>query len=148
METLVIEKIAKTVSIPLLKLATAYPQTRVHGRVITIKVVGVSFERLQEVLALLQMGDRIWLEMEPSNPYDLNAIKVSRSNGEQIGYLSRSLAASIVPYFIAYRYPVRGKVSLLTGSGWGGYTLGCVVTFKLPRFTHNNNGNPELDWDD
>jgi len=115
METQVIERVEKTVSIPLLKLATAYPQSRVHGRVITTKVVGVSFERRQEVLALLQMGDRIWLEMEPFNPYDLNAIKVSRSNGEQIGYLSRYLAASLAHYFKAYGNPVKGKVSLLTG---------------------------------
>ena len=86
--------------------------------------------------------------MEPSNPYDHNAIKVSRSNSEQIGYLSRFLAASIAPYFRAYRNPVKGKVSLLTGSIWDGYTLGCVVTFKLPRLIHHQNDNPELDWDD
>lgn len=148
METQVIERVEKTVSMPLLKLATAYPQSRVHGRVITTKVVGVSFEGRQEVLALLQMGDRVWLEMEPSNPYDLNAIKVSRSNGEQIGYLSRYLAASLAHYFKAYVNPVKGKVTLLTGSSWDGFTLGCVVTFKLPKLTYHKNGNLELDWDD
>ena len=67
------------------------------------------------VLALLQMGDCKWPEMEPSNPYDRNAIKVSRSNGEQIGYLSSYLAASLAHYFKAYGNPVSGKVSLLTG---------------------------------
>ena len=148
METQVIEKIEKTVSMPLLKLATLYPQSHVHGRVITTKVVGVSFEGRQEILARLQMGDRIWLEREPFNHYDHNAIKVSRFNGEQIGYLSRYLAASIAPYFKAYGNPVKGKVSLLTGSLWDGYTLGCVVSFKLQRLTQHNNGNPELDWDD
>ena len=148
METQVIERVEKTVSIPLLKLATAYPQSHVHGRVMTTKVVGVSFEGRQEVLACLKMGDRIWLEMEPNNRYDHNAIKVSRSNGEQIGYLSRYLAASLSPYFKAYGCPVKGKATLLTGSLWDGYTLGCVVTFKLPRLTHHQNGNPELDWDD
>ena len=61
METQVIEKIEKSVSMPLPKLAPVYPQARVHGRVITTKVVGVSFEGRQEVLARLQMGDRCLL---------------------------------------------------------------------------------------
>ena len=61
------------------------------------------------------MGDRLWLEMEPFNPYDLNAIKVSRSNGEQIGYLYRYLEGSLAHYFKAYGKPVKGKVSFLTG---------------------------------
>ena len=133
---------------PLLKLAPVYPQARVHGRVITTKVVGVSFEGRQEVLARLQMGDRVWLEMEPTNPYDRNAIKVCRSNGEQLGYLSRPLAASVAPFFRAYGYPVKGKVSLLTGSSWDGYTLGCVISFKLPKLTNHNHDIPDFDWDD
>ncbi len=148
METQVIEKIEKTVSMPVLKLAPVYPQARVHGRVITTKVVGVSFEGRQEVLARLQMGDRVWLEMEPTNPFDRNAIKVCRSNGEQLGYLSRQLAASVTPFFRAYGYPVKGKVSLLTVSAWDGYTLGCVVSFKLPKLTHHNQDIPDFDWDD
>ena len=148
METQVLEKIEKSVSKPLPKLAPVYPQARVHGRVITTKVVGVSFEGRQEVLARLQMGDRVWLEMEPTNPFDSNAIKVCRSNGEQIGYLNRHLASSIVPYFRAYRFPVKGKVSLLTGSAWDGYTLGCVISFKLPKLTHHNQDVPDFDWDD
>ena len=148
METQVLEKIEKSVSKPLPKLAPVYPQARVHGRVITTKVVGVSFEGRQEVLARLQMGDRVWLEMEPTNPFDSNAIKVCRSNGEQIGYLNRHLASSIVPYFRAYRFPVKGKVSLLTGSAWDGYTLGCVISFKLPKLTHHNHDIPGFDWDE
>jgi hypothetical protein len=145
METQVIEK---SVSTNLPKLETTYPQSRVHGRVITTKIVGVTFEGRQEVVARLQMGDRVWIEPEPSNPYDPNAIKVCRSNGEQIGYFSRYLAASVAPYFKAYSYPVKGKVTLLTGSGWGNYSLGVVIAFKLPKLTNHKNGNPELDWDD
>ena len=148
METQLIEK---TVSMPVLKLATAYPQARVHGRVITTKVVGVSFENRQEIVAKLQMGDRVWLEMEPSNPYDANAIAVSRSNGEQIGYLNRHLAASIHPYFAAYAHPVHGRVTLLTGSSWDGYALGVLISFKLPKMSqikHNTFDSQFDDWED
>ena len=69
------------------KIDSKTPDIRMHGRIITTKVVGVSFEGRQEVVAKLQMGDRIWLEREPFNPYDVNAIRVTRNNGEQIGYL-------------------------------------------------------------
>lgn len=151
METQVIEKIEKTVSMPALKLAPTYPQARVHGRVITTKVVGVSFENRQEVVAKLQMGDRVWLEMEPSNPYDHNAIKVCRSNGEQFGYLNRHLAASVHPYFTAYGHPIRGRATLLTGSRWDGYTLGCIISFKLPktRQIKHNTFDSQFDvWED
>jgi len=94
------------------------------------------------------MGDRVWLEREPSNLVDGDAVKCCRSNGEHFGYLSRSLAASLAPYFRAYRFPVKGKVSLLTGSAWDGYTLGVVISFKIPKLTRHNNDNPDLDWDD
>lgn len=148
----VIDRIAppiKEVDIP--KLPKTFPHARVKGRVVTTKVVGVTFEGRQEVVACLRQGDRVWLEMEPTNPYDRNAIKVSRENGEQIGYLNRHLAASICPYFKAYGYPVKGRVALLTGSGFGGYSLGCTVSFKLPKQNQLNNNRSGLqfeDWDD
>ena len=130
------------------KLQACYPQSRVHGRVITTKVVGVTFEGRQEVVAKLQMGDRVWLEMEPSNPYDANAIMVSRSNGEQIGYLNRHLAARIIPYFKAYRYAVKGKVTLLTGSSSDGFTLGCVIIFTVGQAKNTPSIPGFDDWED
>lgn len=137
MESQVVEKISKPVHVKVLpKLNGYYPDTQIQGRGVSTRVVGVTFEGRQEVVARLQMGDRIWLEMEPDNQHDLNAIKVCRSNGEQFGYLNHQLAADIVPYFRRYGYPVHGKVSLLIGSGWDGYSLGVIVSFKLPK--HNS----------
>jgi hypothetical protein len=137
------------------KLQASYPQARTKGRLITTKVVGVTFSNRdrnrQEIIARLQMGDRVWLEMEPDNRYDPNAIKVCCSNGEQIGYINRHLAASIHPYFAAYGHPVRGRVTLLTGSNWDGYTLGCVISFKLPKTSqikHNTFNSLFDDWED
>ena len=132
------------------KLQATYPKERVKGRLITTKVVGVTFEGRQEVVARLQQGDRVWLETEPTNPFDHNAIKVCRSNGEQIGYINRQLAASISEYFRAYAYAVRGRVTLLTGSLRDNYTLGCVIAFTLPK-SGQINTNPRNsqfdDWD-
>jgi len=155
MEGQVIERIGKPIQETRLpKLRAYYPYTTIKGRLISTRVVGVSFDGRQEVVACLRMGDRIWLEMEPDNPYDHNAIKVTRENGEQFGYINRLLAADIVHYFRAYGYPVQGKVSLLTGSRWDGYSLGVVILFKLPKpkGSNNNGHNPSFDdwedWDD
>ncbi len=148
----VIERIARPIQEQTLpKLQEAYPQARVKGRIVTTKVVGVTFEGRQEVVARLRQGDRVWLDREPTNPYDCNAITVCRENGEQIGYLNRYLAASLIPYFKVYGYPVKGRVALLMGSGFGGYSLGCMISFKLPKQQQLKNNCSHLqfeDWDD
>ena len=79
------------------KIDSSTLDVRMHGRIIVTKAVGVSHDGRQEPIAKLQMGDRIWLEREPFNRYDVNAIKVVRNNGEQIGYISRHLARSLAP---------------------------------------------------
>jgi hypothetical protein len=148
----VIEKIEspnKEETLP--KVQSTYPGATVRGRILTTKVVGVTFEGRQEVVARLRRGDRVWLDREPDNPYDRNAITVCRENGEQIGYLNRHLAASLNPYFQAYGYPVKGRVTLLTGGSYNGYSLGCLVSFKLPKQHQLNNNHNSLqfeDWDD
>ena len=152
MESQVIEKMSKPVHVKVLpKLNGYYPDTQIQGRVVSTRVVGVTFEGRQEVVARLQLGDRIWLEMEPDNQYDPNAIKVCRSNGEQFGYLNRQLAADVVPYFRRDGYPVHGKVALLTGAEWDGYSLGVIIIFKLPKLKNaNSHGHlPSFDaWDE
>jgi len=133
------------------KLETSIPQSKIHGRVISTRVVGVTFDGRQEIVAQLHEGDRIWLEREPNNRYDYNAIRVSRSNGEQIGYLNRHLAANLTPYFDAYGKPVRGKVILVTGSRWNNYSLGAIVAFKLPKpnqFRKNHSSQYFDEWDE
>ena len=148
----VIEKIVRPIEeINIPKVQATYPQARVKGRLITTKVVGVSFEGRQEIVARLLRGDRVWLDREPTNHYDRNAISVCRENGEQIGYLNRHLAASLNSLFQAYGYPVKGRVTLLTGGNYNGYSLGCMISFKLPKQHQLNNHPSHLafeDWDD
>ncbi len=152
MESLVVENIGKSSQETYLpELRAYYPYTTIKGRLISTRVVGVSFEGRQEIVARLKMGDRIWLEMEPNNPYDRNAVMVTRENGEQFGYINRLLAADIVHYFRAYGYPVEGRVALLTGSRWDGYSLGVVILFMLPmpKKLKNNGQVPTFDnWYD
>lgn len=128
------------------KIDCAVPDTRSHGRIITTKVVGVSYR--QEAVARLQMGDQVWLEREPFNRYDTNAIKVIRNNGEQIGYINRYLAQSLAPLMDRLNSPIRGKVYLLTGSRYEDYTLGVVIALKLPKAHQHDPIDPFNEWDD
>ncbi|MFW5962007.1 MAG: single-stranded-DNA-specific exonuclease RecJ [bacterium] len=60
------------------------------------KVVGVTFEDRQELIANLEQNDEIWLEREPDNKFDCNAIKVCANVG-QIGYIKGDIAQRLSP---------------------------------------------------
>jgi len=50
----------------------------------------------QSIIPRCRVGDLLVLEHEPDNPHDVNAIRVLRQNGEQIGYLEREFAGQVV----------------------------------------------------
>jgi hypothetical protein len=65
----------------------------------TFHVVGVSHANRdgssrQNMLSMLGHGDTLWMEREPSNPHDPNALRVMSQYG-QIGYAPRQLAATL-----------------------------------------------------
>ena len=70
------------------------------------KVVGVSKDNQdgssrQEIIQReVAEDDKLQLEAEPENPYDANAIKVLSKNGNQIGYLSKEMAETILSALI------------------------------------------------
>jgi single-stranded-DNA-specific exonuclease len=140
--------VAQNVSIAIQpKAVVSGPESKIHGKVVTTKVVGVSFEDRQELISRLQTGDRIWLEREPQNPFDANAVSVTNNLGEQVGYLNAHLAAALAVYFDRYGKPVRGRVYLLTGSSFDNYNLGIVIAFKLPKKRDPKNYIFD-DWED
>ncbi len=60
------------------------------------KVMGVTFEGRQDLVAGLSAGDALELERQPANPHDANAIAV-RFGTLHIGYLRREIARRIAP---------------------------------------------------
>src|SRR5207249_3119713 len=50
----------------------------------------------QAIIPRCRVGELPVLEHEPDNPHDINAIRVLRQNGEQIGYLEREFAGEVV----------------------------------------------------
>ena len=79
------------------------------------KVVGVTFEGRQDLVAGLRPGETLALVREPHNPYDPNAIAV-RFGTLQIGFLRRPIAQRLAPNIDAgERYTA--EVRHVTGGG-------------------------------
>ncbi|TAF64926.1 MAG: hypothetical protein EAZ55_09700 [Cytophagales bacterium] len=51
----------------------------------------------QEIIRRTQIGETLMLIPDVLNPYDKDAIKVVRLNGEQIGFIGRELAIELKP---------------------------------------------------
>ncbi len=80
------------------------------------KVVGVTFDDRQTVIAALAPGDTLALRREPDNPHDPHAVRVAAPDGRMIGYLRARVAGRIAPAMDAGgRY--RAIVSRVTGGG-------------------------------
>jgi len=105
----------------------------ITNQTIHTRVVGVSFEKRQSVVACLQLGEKVLLIREPENRFDPNAVKVIRQDGRQFGYLDRYLAAELVVTLDRFGESVLAEVALLTGGHYIGSSLGVVIKFDLPE---------------
>lgn len=54
-----------------------------------MKVVGVTFDGRQRIIARLQPNQELMFVPEPSKPYDNHAVKICTLSGEQIGYVAK-----------------------------------------------------------
>jgi hypothetical protein len=99
---------------------------------IDTKVVGVTFEGRQSIVALLSVGEKVQLIRDPYNPHDRNAIKVVRQNGQCFGFISRSLAAGWASKFDNYRKPVEAVVTSITKGNSADSNIGVTIRFDLP----------------
>ena len=105
----------------------------ISTRTIQTKVVGTSFNGRQSVVAQLQQGEKVILERDPHNPFDRNAIKVVRQDGQQVGFLDKFLAAKLAERLDRHGKAVNAKVVSLTGGFYAGSWLGVVIKFDLPE---------------
>jgi hypothetical protein len=56
------------------------------------RVAGVTFEGRQRVVERCSENETLTLVREPKNKYDKGAVKVMRSNGEQLGFVHKSVS--------------------------------------------------------
>ena len=116
-------------------------------REIHTRVVGVTFEGRQSVIAQLRVGERVRLCREPANLYDRHAIRVVCLNGQQIGYLSRSLAATLAERFDVHGKPVPAVVTALPGGYSPNAARGVRIRFTPPRRLFVANQDPHIVYD-
>ncbi|MCL2606743.1 MAG: single-stranded-DNA-specific exonuclease RecJ, partial [Coriobacteriia bacterium] len=91
------------------------------------KLVGVTFEGRQELIAMLQEGDKLELVRDSANDYDQNAVAVIARrlggiSGGQLGFLNRDLARELAPVLdegIAYITTVASLTGGIDGQSRG-----------------------------
>ena len=97
------------------------------------KVVGVTHKNgdgtsRQKILKKMRRegreGETVYLEHEPDNPFDENAVKVLNTDSEQLGYLSSELAEDIVER-VANGEVFNAVISEFTGGDELRPTVGC-----------------------
>jgi single-stranded-DNA-specific exonuclease len=95
------------------------------------KIMGVSFEGRQDLVAGLTAGEPLELVREPENPHDASAIQV-RYGALQLGFLRREIAKRLAPNFDAgERYTA--EVASVTGGGNKNVGVNIFVRRERPR---------------
>lgn len=110
----------------LFRRAADYLDDARYGRVedaaaLYTKVVGVTFDARQAVIAQAREGDPLRLRREPANPHDPHAVQVTTEDGRAVGYLNAQLAARLAP---AIDGGVRYRATVARVTGGGDRTLG------------------------
>jgi HIRAN domain len=123
-----------------------------HVRSIHTKIRGVTFDnpdganRQQIIRQWCHSGDALYLEREPNNPADRNAIQVKRvicsdvpdkpRQGEPLGYLSRDLAERFAPQMDEGFVLMAARITEVTG-GEDGRSLGVNIQVEEYRSTQH-----------
>jgi len=110
-------------------------QPEQRGTIIETKVVGVTYEGRQEIIARMQVGEQLTLVREPNNPHDRNAISVCRQDGTSIGFINRHMAAGLAQQIDRMEEPAHAVVTALYGGGTSEYNRGVKIRFLMPGST-------------
>jgi single-stranded-DNA-specific exonuclease len=88
------------------------------------KLVGVTFDGRQHVVATLRPGERLRLVREPANAHDPHAVQAVTEDGRALGYLRARLAGRLAPSIDA---GVRYRISVAAVTGGGERPLGINI---------------------
>jgi HIRAN domain len=134
-------KVSEAVSTPTRKAGFDDAKTMAapeNCRVFYSKVAGVTHKNpdgtsRQRIIKTCAPGEGLVLVREPENPYDPDAVKVYRSSGEQVGYLSADRLASEISSTMGSGEQVTAEVSQVTGGTKGKPTRGLNIKIIVPR---------------
>lgn len=94
------------------------------------KVVGVTFDDRQKVVARLKPKQLLRLIRDPKSAHDPNAILVNTMSGQNVGHLSADLASDLAPW-IDRGYGWSARVLEVTGGRNDAPTLGANIILTL-----------------
>ena len=102
------------------------------------KIVGVTFEGRQDLIAGLQPGQELELVRQPENAFDANAVAVHFGR-LQLGFVRKPIAARIAPHIDAgERY--RAEVKHITGGGTRSVGVNIWVTRERAESARERTG--------
>ena len=101
----------------------------------SIKVVGVSYDNRQEICKRIMMGDKVYLEREPNNFHDSNAIKVLHNNNH-FGYIPKETAINLAKILDASLFSYNSTVTNMTGGG--NYNIGVHIDIIFSQEQNSN----------
>jgi len=101
------------------------------------KIMGSSFkEGAQDVLSILEAGDTLYLQPEPTNKYDENAIEIYFGD-IVLGYIAKETSPKILEDVKADK--VKCKVAQVTGGVPGKDNFGCNIEVTVERDEEDGN---------
>jgi hypothetical protein len=118
--------------------------TKIIGQVTPSKnlyntwVVGSTYEGRQNVVRKLTVNETFQLHREPHNPYDRNAIRVERLDGECFGYINRFEAAKLAPQLDAIGQLILGQVARIDVKATPYITHTVYIRFEIPEGGESN----------
>lgn len=110
------------------------------------KVVGVTFDNRQEIIATLITGQLLEVKRQKDNQYDINAIILQTMEGNEIGFLKADIAKFLAP-IIDSGTKYEATVTMLTGQA--SETLGVnIFVYKEQKESFKNLKKQEFTLDD
>lgn len=88
------------------------------------KIAGVTFDGRQRLISGLAVGQELVVRRDRGNVYDCNAIALFDGNGNQLGFISRDLAARMAPQMDG---GVKFMVRVAAVTGGNGYSYGVNI---------------------
>lgn len=95
------------------------------------QIAGVTFGNRQNLIQLLEVGEKLLLIREPDNPHDPNAIMVEHSQYGQLGYIPRSLAVQVASELDCAGGIAEAVVIALTGGTSDYPHRGALISFTV-----------------
>lgn len=107
--------------------------TRAEGyEPVRMAIAGVAHQDRRRHVRGLALGEIVRLCRDSRNEFDPNAVSVETSAGRHLGYIGRTVAATLSPYMETLREPLEAAVTELT-SDVSGEAVGAAISFYLPK---------------